>query len=89
MTDRQHDPAALAALARAFRRGWPARMVDKAAPGWAELLLAALRAEPDAPASVAAALLDEAALTRAIAAAGISEPEAVARAIIAELAGDA
>jgi len=90
MADTDRDVAALAALARAFHRGWPARMVDKAAPGWSQLMLVALRSDPEGGAQeVAAALLDEEALAAALAAAGVAgDAEAhrrIARAVLDHL----
>jgi peptidoglycan/LPS O-acetylase OafA/YrhL len=90
MVDTDRDEAALAALARAFHRGWPARMVDKAAPGWAQLMLVALRSDPQGGAQeVAAALLDEGALAAALGAAGVAGDEEahrrVARAVLDNL----
>lgn len=90
MGETDRDEAALAALARAFRRGWPARMVDKAAPGWSQLMLVALRSDPQGGArEVAAALLDEAALAAALGAAGVEGDEEahrrIARAVLEQL----
>lgn len=87
----EREAEALAALARAFRRGWPARMIEKAAPGWAELLLASLRTDPPGRDAVAAALLDEETLARVLATPGllpapVEDPRALARAIIEALA---
>ena len=59
MTTSERDEAAAAALARAMTKAWPARMVAKAAPGWADVLLVALRADPDGRDAVVAALLDD------------------------------
>jgi hypothetical protein len=82
MVDTDRDEAALAALARAFHRGWPARMVDKAAPGWSQLMLVALRSDPRGGArEVAAALLDEEALAAALGAAGVEGDAAAHRRI--------
>jgi hypothetical protein len=50
----------VAALSRAMYKAWPARMVAKAAPGWANVLLVALRADPEGRDAVVAALLDDA-----------------------------
>lgn len=91
MADTDRDEAALAALARAFHRGWPARMVDKAAPGWSQLMLVALRSDPHGGAQeVAAALLDEEALAAALDAVGVEgDAEAhrrIARAVLEHLA---
>jgi hypothetical protein len=85
------EAEALAALARAFRRGWPARMIEKAAPGWAELLLASLRTDPSGRDAVAAALLDEETLAGVLATPGllpapVDDPRALARTIIEALA---
>lgn len=93
MTDSAGDAAALAAMARAFRKGWPARMVERAAPGWAELFLVALRGDPEGRHAVAAALLDEATLIRALREAGLqtdpaTDPAAAARALLDALARD-
>lgn len=52
------DQAAVVALASAMRRGWPARMIDRAAEGWARLLIVALRADPDGRRAVVEALRD-------------------------------
>lgn len=41
MADSNRDEAAVEAIARAMVKGWPARIVDKAAPGWAQVLLVA------------------------------------------------
>jgi len=92
MADTDRDEAALAALARAFHRGWPARMVDKAAPGWSQLMLVALRSDPQGGAQeVAAALLHEEALAAALVAAGVEgDAEAhrrIARAVLEQLGG--
>jgi hypothetical protein len=59
MTSSERDEAAAAALARAMYKAWPARMVAKAAPGWANVLLVALRADPEGRDAVVAALLDD------------------------------
>jgi hypothetical protein len=34
-SDPKREEEAVAAIARAMVKGWPARMVGKAAPGWA------------------------------------------------------
>lgn len=91
MAETNRDEAALAALARAFHRGWPARMIEKAAPGWSQLMLVALRSDPQGGArDVAVALLDEAALAAALGAAGVEGDEEahrhMARAVLDELA---
>src|SRR3989304_2974675 len=62
----KHDEPAAAAVARAIRRAWPARSLDKAASGWASVVLVALRADPDGRAAVVAALLDEETLARGL-----------------------
>jgi hypothetical protein len=59
MTPTERDAAAAAALARAMYKAWPARLVAKAAPGWADVLLVALRADPEGRAAIVAALRDE------------------------------
>jgi hypothetical protein len=59
LTPNQRDEAAAAALARAMYKAWPARMIAKAAPGWANVLLVALRADPEGRAAIVAALSDE------------------------------
>jgi hypothetical protein len=59
MTLSEREEAAAAALARAMYKAWPARMVAKAAPGWANVLLVALRADPEGRDAVVAALLDD------------------------------
>ena len=59
MTLSDREEAAAAALARAMYKAWPARMVAKAAPGWANVLLVALRADPEGRDAVVAALLDD------------------------------
>jgi hypothetical protein len=59
VTSRERDEAAAAALARAMYKAWPVRMVAKAAPGWADVLLVALRQDPEGRDAVVAALLDE------------------------------
>ena len=59
MTTSERDEAAAAALARAMTKAWPARMVAKAAPGWADVLLVALRGDPEGRDAVVAALLDD------------------------------
>jgi hypothetical protein len=64
MTPSERDDAAVAALSRAMYKAWPARMVAKAAPGWANVLLVALRMDPEDRDAVVAALLDEAAPMR-------------------------
>ena len=56
MTDRERDEAAATALARAIHRAWPARVIEKAAPGWASVILVALRADPEGRAALVAAL---------------------------------
>ena len=59
MITSERDEAAAAALARAMTKAWPARMVAKAAPGWANVLLVTLRTDPDGRDAVVAALLDD------------------------------
>jgi hypothetical protein len=59
VTSNELDEAAAAALARAMYKAWPARMAGKAAPGWADVLLVALRADPEGRRAVVAALVDE------------------------------
>ncbi len=59
MTDAERDDAAAAAVARAIRRAWPARSVEKFAAGWSRLFLVALRASPEDRAAVIAALRDD------------------------------
>jgi hypothetical protein len=59
MTTSERDEAAVAALARAMYKAWPARMIAKAAPGWANVMLVALRADPEGRDAVVAALLDD------------------------------
>ena len=54
----ERDEAAVVALASAMRRGWPARAIDRAAEGWARLLIVALRADPDGRRAVVEALRD-------------------------------
>ena len=58
MTGSSREAAAVEAIARAMHKGWPARMIGKAAPGWAEVLLVALCLDPGG-AAVAGALRDE------------------------------
>jgi hypothetical protein len=64
MTSSERHEAAVAALARAMHKAWPARMIAKAAPGWANTLLVALRADPEGRDALVAALVDEPAPTR-------------------------
>ena len=59
MITSERDEAAAAALARAMTKAWPARIVAKAAPGWANVLLVALRADPEGRDAIVAALLDD------------------------------
>lgn len=59
MNTSERDEAAAAALARAMYKAWPARMVARAAPGWANVLLVALRADPEGRDAVVAALVDD------------------------------
>jgi hypothetical protein len=70
MTDSARDEAAVAAIARAIRRAWPTRMVEKFAPGWSAMFLVALRTDPEVRDAVVAALLDEETLARALEQAG-------------------
>ena len=58
MTPTDRDKAASEALARAMYKAWPARLVAKAAPGWADVLLVVLRADPEGRAAIVAALED-------------------------------
>jgi hypothetical protein len=86
------EEAAAAALARAIRRAWPARAIEKAATGWSTLVLVALRSDREGRAAVVKALLDEETLARAIDATGVldgSEQDAksLAREILASFAG--
>jgi len=86
------EEAAAAALARAIRRAWPARAIEKAATGWSTLVLVALRSDPEGRAAVVAALLDDETLARAIDATGVLEGSVadvhtLAREILASLAG--
>jgi hypothetical protein len=92
MTNIKGDEAAVAALARAIRRAWPARTIERFAAGWSSLFLLALRADPEGRAAVVAALLDEATLARALGTAGVFEGSGedihgLARDILAALAG--
>ena len=73
MTDAERDKVAVAALARAMRKAWPARAIERSAAGWSTLLLVALRADPKGRAAVVAALLDEEALAQALETAGVLE----------------
>jgi hypothetical protein len=51
-------------------------MIEKAAPGWSELMLVALRTDPAGGArAVGAALLDEEALAEALRRAGVADDE--------------
>jgi len=72
VTSSSRDGAAVEAIARAMHKGWPARMIGKAAPGWAEVLLVALRLDPPGRAAVAAALMDEPTLAMALQKVGAS-----------------
>jgi hypothetical protein len=56
---RERNEAAAAALARAMHKAWPARLLAKAAPGWADVLLVALRQDPEGRDAVVLALLDD------------------------------
>jgi hypothetical protein len=73
MTNDTQDEAAAEALARAIRKGWPARGIEKGATGWSRLVLVALRTDPYGLAAVVAALLDEGTLARALATPGLLE----------------
>ena len=73
MTNSDRDAAAVAAIARAIHRAWPARTVVRFAAGWSQLFLVALRADPQGRAAVAVALLDEETLAQALAASGVVE----------------
>ncbi len=73
MTNNNQDEAAAEALARAIRKGWPARGIEKGATGWSRLVLVALRTDPEGRAAVVAALLDEETLARALATRGLLE----------------
>jgi hypothetical protein len=42
----ERDQAAVDAITRAVYRVWPARIIAKTAPGWAEVILVALRQDP-------------------------------------------
>jgi hypothetical protein len=89
--DPNREEEAVAAIARAMVKGWPARMVGKAAPGWAQVLLVALRLDPPGRDAVAAALLDEPTLAAALGRAGLpggADAGAVARHVLATLAGE-
>lgn len=91
MTDVKRDEAAVAALARAIRKAWPARAIEKSAAGWSTLLLVALRGDPMGRAAVVAALLDEETLARALDTPGVFEGpvedvHGLARDILAALA---
>jgi hypothetical protein len=59
MTPKDRDEAAAEALARAAYKAWPARVVAKAAPGWATVLLVVLRADPEGRKAVVAALSED------------------------------
>ena len=88
----KHDEPAVAAVARAIRRAWPARSLDKAASGWASVVLVALRADPDGGAAVVAALLDEETLARALETSGalngsVAVVHRLSRDILTALAG--
>jgi hypothetical protein len=92
MTNDNQDEAAAEALARAIRKGWPARGIEKGATGWSRLVLVALRTDPDGLAAVVAALLDGERLARALATPGLLEhpvedAEGLARDILAALGG--
>jgi hypothetical protein len=76
VADPKRDEAAVEAIARAMVKGWPARMVGKAAPGWARVLLVALRMDPPGRDAVIAALLDAPTFARALERAGLpDEPD--------------
>jgi len=90
MASSSRDEAAVEAIARAMHKGWPARMVGKAAPGWAEVLLVALRLDPPGRAAVAGALLDEPTLAMALEKAGATGDggtNALARRVLDAMAG--
>ena len=92
MPDIERDAAAEAALARAIHRAWPARTMGKFAAGWSRVFLIALRGDPDGRAAIAAALLDEAILARALDRAHVFERtdgnvEALAREVLSALRG--
>lgn len=91
MTDTTRDDAAVAAIARAIHRAWPARSVERFAAGWSSLFLVALRSDPAGRAAVVAALLDEETLVRALEAPGVlkatvEDAHGLARDILAALA---
>ncbi|MDP9270924.1 MAG: hypothetical protein M3P14_08150 [Chloroflexota bacterium] len=91
MRDPKREQEAVAAIARAMVKGWPARMVGKAAPGWAQVLLVALRMDPRGRDAVVAALLDEPPLAAALERARLPQGRdaaAVARHVLATLAGE-
>jgi hypothetical protein len=56
MPDPEPDQAAIDAISRAVYKAWPARIVAKAAPGWARVILVALRQDPGGCDAVIAAL---------------------------------
>lgn len=86
MTDVNSDEAAVAALARAIRKAWPARAIEKAAAGWSTVFLVALRGDPEGRAAVVAALLDEETLAHAIHRAGVLDgPVMDARGVAREI----
>jgi tRNA U34 5-methylaminomethyl-2-thiouridine-forming methyltransferase MnmC len=74
MTNSDRDAAAVAAIARAIHRAWPARTMVKFAAGWSQLFLVALRADPQGRGAIAAARRDEETLAQALAAPGVLEP---------------
>jgi hypothetical protein len=55
----ERDQAAVDAITRAVYRAWPARIIAKTAPGWAEVILVALRQDPAGRDAVIAALRDD------------------------------
>jgi hypothetical protein len=62
--DSVRDQAAVEAITRAVYRAWLARIVAKAAPGWATVLLVALRQDPEGREAVMAARDDAASESR-------------------------
>ena len=90
MASSSREEAAVEAIARAIHKGWPARMIGKAAPGWAEVLLVALRLDPPGRAAVAAALIDETTLALALGKVGASvegDSKALAKRVLNAMAG--
>jgi hypothetical protein len=91
MPDAKREEETVAAIARARYKGWPARMIGKAAPGWAQVLLVVLRTHPPGRDAVGAALLDEATLSGALEHAGLpdgADADAVAMRLLAAVAGE-